>query len=137
MTQKFFQISLWALRKCKCIIISLPFLKLLTRSCRWQKLLKSFWKFHNIHRKTPVLNFLFNKAVSLKACNFIKKRLQHSSFPVNIVKSLLAAFLTEHLRRLLLFKVLNKNRITKLETYRILKKMSKFEKSDDIRIEQI
>ena len=41
----------------------------------------------NIHRKTPVLEPLFNK-VDLQACNFIKKRFQHRSFPVNIAKFL-------------------------------------------------
>ena len=29
---------------------------------------------------------LFNKFAGLKACNFIKKRLQHRHFPVNIAK---------------------------------------------------
>ena len=37
-------------------------------------------KFHKIHRKTPVLESLFNKVVGLKACNFIKNRLQHGCF---------------------------------------------------------
>ena len=32
-------------------------------------------------------------AVHLKACNIIKKRLQHVCFPVNIAKFLRAAFL--------------------------------------------
>ena len=34
------------------------------------------------------LESLFNKDQGLKACNFIKSRLQHKSFPVNIVKFL-------------------------------------------------
>ena len=42
----------------------------------------------NIHRKTPVLESLFSKVASLEACNFIKKRLQHRCFPVNIAKFL-------------------------------------------------
>ena len=43
----------------------------------------------NIHRKTPVLESLFKKFVSLQACNnFNKKRLQHRFFPVNISKFL-------------------------------------------------
>ena len=46
--------------------------------------LKNFVR--NIHRKTPVLEPLFNK-VDLQACNFIKKRF-HRSFPVNIAKFL-------------------------------------------------
>ena len=42
----------------------------------------------NIHRKTPVLEFLFNKVTNhlgLQAFNFIKKRLQHS--PAILLKS--------------------------------------------------
>ena len=35
-----------------------------------------------------MLEPLFNKAAGLKACNFVKKRLQHSCFPVNIAKFL-------------------------------------------------
>ena len=37
-------------------------------------------KFHNIHVKTPVWGFLFNKVVGLQVCNFFKKRLQHRCF---------------------------------------------------------
>ena len=42
----------------------------------------------NIHRKMPVSESLFSKVASLEACNFIKKRLQHRCFPVNIAKFL-------------------------------------------------
>ena len=42
----------------------------------------------NIHRKTSVLESLFNKAAGLQACNFTKKRLQHRSFSVSIAKFL-------------------------------------------------
>ena len=38
----------------------------------------------------------------LKACNFIKKKLQHRSFPMNIAKLLRTAFLMGQLRWLLL-----------------------------------
>ena len=31
-----------------------------------------------------MLESVFNKVVGLKACNFIKKRLQHRCFPVNV-----------------------------------------------------
>ena len=56
-------------------------------------------KFCNIQKKTPVLESLFNK-VALKL--FIKKRVQHSYFPVNIAKFLRTAFAIEHgWRRLL------------------------------------
>ena len=36
---------------------------------------------------------LFNKAASLKVCNSIKKRLQHSCFPVKLSKFLRMSFL--------------------------------------------
>ena len=45
-------------------------------------------KFCNIPSKTPVLESLFNKIEDLQVCNFIKKRLQHRWFPVNIAKLL-------------------------------------------------
>ena len=38
--------------------------------------------------KTPVPQSLFDKVVGLQICNFIKKRLQHKCFSVNIVKFL-------------------------------------------------
>ena len=46
----------------------------------------------NIYRKTLVLGALFNKVAGVKACNFIKKRLQHRCFAMNIAKSLRTAF---------------------------------------------
>ena len=49
-----------------------------------------------------MLESLFNKVANLKACSFIKKRLQHRCFPVNIAKFLRIAFFIEHFRRLLL-----------------------------------
>ena len=39
--------------------------------------LKNFAKFH---RKTPVLQSLFDKVVGLQTCNFIKKRLEYRCF---------------------------------------------------------
>ena len=51
------------------------------------------------HRKTPVLESLFNKVAVLQACNFIKKRLlQHWCFPVKFAK-FLNIYFEEHLRR--------------------------------------
>ena len=44
---------------------------------------------------------MFSEILGLKACNFTKKRLQHSCFPVNITKFLRTRFFTEHLRWLL------------------------------------
>ena len=41
-----------------------------------------FLKFSNIHRKTPVLESLFNKIADLKGCNFIKERLYYECFSV-------------------------------------------------------
>ena len=38
--------------------------------------------------KTPVLESLSNKVAGLRACNFIRKNLQRSCFPVNIAKFL-------------------------------------------------
>ena len=49
-------------------------------------------EFHNIHRKTPMLESLFNNVADLKACGFIKKRLQHRCFLVNIPRFLRTAF---------------------------------------------
>ena len=44
-----------------------------------------------------------NTCVGLKACNFIKKRLQHKCFPENIAKFLRTTFFIEHLWWLLVF----------------------------------
>ena len=40
------------------------------------------------HRKTPVLESLFDKVARLKVCKFIKTRFQHKCFPVNFAKFL-------------------------------------------------
>ena len=45
---------------------------------------------------------LFNKVAGLKSCNFIKKRLQHRCFPVNIVKFLRIPILKNIYERLFL-----------------------------------
>ena len=52
--------------------------------------LKSFAIFT---KKTPVLESLFNDVAVLDVCNFTKKKLQHSCFPVSIAKFLIIAFL--------------------------------------------
>ena len=56
--------------------------------------------FGKFHRKTTVLESLFDKAVGLvdrhsfhKACNFIKMRLKHKRFPVKFTKFLKKLFL--------------------------------------------
>ena len=64
---------------------------------------------HNIHKDTLVLESLFNIVAGLTACNLIKKRLQHSCFPVNIAKFPRTAFLIEPLRWILLTEKKSKN----------------------------
>ena len=55
---------------------------------RFQMFLKGsvLKNFRNILKKTPLLESLFNKFVSLQDCNFIQNRLQHRCFPVNVPK---------------------------------------------------
>ena len=48
-------------------------------------------KFRKFHGKPPILNSLFNKVADLQTWTFIKKRLQHRCFLVNIVKFLRAS----------------------------------------------
>ena len=47
-------------------------------------------------------SLFFDKYAGLKACNFIKKRLQHTFFPVKFAKFLRTPFFTEHVLWLLL-----------------------------------
>ena len=56
--------------------------------------LKNFAMFTAKH----VLESLFNKVAYLKACNLIKKRLQHGCFPVNIAKFLRNTYFEEHIQ---------------------------------------
>ena len=49
---------------------------------------------------------LLNKVAGLQGCNFIKKRLQHRCFPVNIVKFLRTAILKNACERLLLISII-------------------------------
>ena len=51
-------------------------------------------KFRNIHRKTSVLGF--------KTCNFLKKRLQHRCFSMNVAKFLRILVLIKICKQLLL-----------------------------------
>ena len=60
--------------------------------------------FFKNHRKTSVLQFLYDKVAGLKTCIFIKKTLQHKCFPVNIAKFLKAPILKNICERLLLLK---------------------------------
>ena len=66
------------------------------------------WKFLNIHRKILVSESRFNK-VARKVCNFIKKRLQHMCFHVNIVKFLRASILKNISKRLLKYLILRRS----------------------------
>ena len=64
----------------------------------------SVLKYFVIFTGNTCVRVFFDKVESLQACNFIKKRLQHVYFLVNIVKSLGTAgtaFSIEHLRWLL------------------------------------
>ena len=45
-----------------------------------------------------MLEYLFNKVADLNACNFIKKRLRHRYFPVNIGEFFKNIYFEEHLR---------------------------------------
>ena len=60
-------------------------------------------KFCTFHRKTPVMESLFNKVAGLKTCNFIKKRLQHRFFPMKFAKSYRTPILKNICERLLLY----------------------------------
>ena len=59
-----------------------------------------------------MLGSLFNKVVGLQSCDFIKRRLQHRCFPVNIAKFLRTTFFIEHLWWLLLNFLQNLLKIT-------------------------
>ena len=63
-----------------------------------------FLKILQIHRKTPVLESLFNKVASV-ACNFVKDRLRCRCFPVKFVLFLRTSVVTEHLSWLFLKNV--------------------------------
>ena len=67
---------------------------------------KRVQKLCKFHRKTPMLKSLFTKVVGLKACSFIKTRLQHRYFPVKFTKFLKTRNLKSICERLLLKPVL-------------------------------
>ena len=69
----------------------------------------SLLKFGTFHRKTPVLEFLFDKVAAVTVCNFIKKRQQYRCFPVKFATFLRTSFFTEHLRWLAASKVFCKD----------------------------
>ena len=53
-------------------------------------------KFCSVYRKALVLESFFNKHADLKACNFIKRRLQHRYLPVKSAKFIRTPFFPEH-----------------------------------------
>ena len=58
-----------------------------------------FQKFHKIHKKTPVLDCLFNKLVGLLlATSKKKKKLQQKYLPVNFVKLFKTASIITYFR---------------------------------------
>ena len=65
--------------------------------------LRNFTKFKGKHL---CQSLFFNKVAGLRPATLLKKRLWHRCFPVNFAKFLRTSFLTEHLRWLLLRKVL-------------------------------
>ena len=74
---------------------------MLLTSSHWRCSIKKavLKKPRNVNTKTPVLKTVFfNKVRGLKACNFIKKRLQHNCFPVNVTKIFKNTYFGEHLR---------------------------------------
>ena len=86
----------------------------ISRSSHLQMFLKIccfFLFFCNIHKKTPVLDLFFYKVASLRACSFIKKRLQHSFF---YRTPPLAAFGPQRIsKRMILTKFWNLNMLPK------------------------
>ena len=63
-----------------------------------------FLKIVQYLRETPVLESLFNTVAGHQAFNFIRKRLQHRYFPVNIAKLYKSSFFIEQPRWRLLFE---------------------------------
>ena len=59
-----------------------------------------------------MLGSLFNKVLGLQSCDFVKRRLQHRCFPVNITNFLRTSFFIEHLWWLLLNLLQNLLEIT-------------------------
>ena len=59
--------------------------------------LKILLKICNIHRKTPVLESLFNSIAGLKIHNFIRKRLHHKCFLAKNISKFLRTTFREHL----------------------------------------
>ena len=63
---------------------------------------KVFLKISQISKKKPVLESLLNKVAGLHPCNFIKKILQHTYFPVQFARFFRTPILKNICERLLL-----------------------------------
>ena len=87
------------------------FLEAVTRNVLQKKLLL---KYRNIHRKTPVLESLFNEVAVLKACNFIMKRLQYRCFSVKNAKFLRTPILKNIFERLLLYFIFSSSKVIQI-----------------------
>ena len=57
-----------------------------------------------------MLEFLFNKVAGLQTCNFIKKRLRHRCFTVNVPKLLITSILNS-IRRFLINTLLMSSKV--------------------------
>ena len=66
--------------------------------------LSNKYNIRNFQVLSTDFNSLFNKVAGLRPATLLKKRLCRTCFPANFVKFLRTPFLTEHLRRLLLFR---------------------------------
>ena len=60
-------------------------------------------KVEKFHRKTPVLESVFNKVADIKAYKFIEKKLQHRCFPLIFAKFLGIPIFKKICEQLLLF----------------------------------
>ena len=83
-----------------CIFPALCFSKSRHRRCSVKNV---FLKISQYSKKNTCVGVFFNKVAGLKTCNFIKKRLQHSCFPVIIAKFLRTSISKNNSERLLLF----------------------------------
>ena len=99
--------SFWSLHKkwSSLLRISLvTFLMSLGKSSHSQMFFKiGVLKISQYSQKKTTCVGVLNKVAGLQACSFIKKRLQHKCFFVNIAKIFKNTFFVEHLRWLLLF----------------------------------
>ena len=78
-------------------------------------------------KQTCVVVLQNNFAIFLNACNFIKKRLQHRCFALNIAKFLRTAFFIEHIQWLLMeYDVFQKQPLEVFYKKGVLKNFAKF-----------